>query len=60
MQTKVEAMMPADLRALRQIAVRVSRRKRPAADDLEVARGLAEALIQFIDEVRRLRATGVK
>jgi hypothetical protein len=42
-----------------QIAVRVSRRQRPASDDLDAAKAMAEALIAFIDEVRRLGAERV-
>jgi hypothetical protein len=55
MKDSVANMQPADLRALRQLAVRVSRRHRSAADDLEAATAMAEALIAFVDEVRRLR-----
>jgi hypothetical protein len=44
MQNTVEAMQPADLHALRQLAVRVSRRRHPAAADLEAAKAMAEAL----------------
>jgi hypothetical protein len=50
-------MRPADLQTVRQIAGRISRRKRPAKDDLEAAKTTAEVLIAFIDEVRRLRGS---
>lgn len=52
------SMQPADLRAMRQAAVRVTRMTEPTPDDLELAKVMAEAVIKLVDELREVR--GVK